>query len=469
MKTSEEMARSVMTRAKAKRSAQKRNLITTAAALICVCGIGVGAWMAGRTPENPDNTLQVQPTVSQPKNNVQLRPVRISLLSTLSSNNHTISYGNGVRVPAQQQIRVVDTRRLTEEQAQAVRESENRFANYMLDNAYGEGAAYLVAGKNAVVTVVAAGTLYLPIEDPDLVESVRVSVTGDGRLYSMEALKDPQTDEIIPGEYILEGWDLKNEWRRIKGVDMIWMLTEQMHQDLANDPTIPLSSITSTITTAVNMKDGTTVSVVVDVTVDDNGFVYFTFQGDAKNSIQIPCLQQIRVADLRGLTDDEARAVREGESEYVHDIIRGDGQSLMSYGENAVVTVFSAGCLNVPFEDPDLVESIRVSVTGDGQINGIEPLKDEQTGEKIPGLYMLDRWDLTTQWRDNRGVEMTWMLSEQMHQSLVNDPTIPLSSITSTITTTVYMKDGTLVISVVDVTVDDDGFVYFTSREETTV
>ena len=474
MKTSEEMARSIMGRAKAKRAAQKRNVITFAVVCVCVCGIGAGAWMLDRTPVQPVDTLQMQPTaaVQTPQEvptvptepsapnqvtNIELRPVRISLLSSLSSGGNGVAIGNGVRVPGQQMIRVVDIRKLTKEQAEAVRAGEAEFADYFLDQSYSKAASHMIFGENAIVTVLSAGCLYIPIEDPDLVESVRVSVTGDGRMESLDAIKDVQTGQIIPGEYILEGWNLKNEWRNYKGVNMIWMLTEEMHQKLASDPTIALSSITSTITVKVNMKDGTTASVLVDVTIEDNGMVYFTFGGE-EGKVLIPWMQQIRVTDLRKLTDDQAQAIRKGEREYADYVAQHQGIYLMMNGKNAVVTVVSAGDLKIPVKNPDLVDNVRVSVTGHGIINGPLSMKIEDNGDRV-----IKGCDL----RENQGVKMNWMLTEEMLRKLAADPTIPLSSISSTITATINMKDGTQKSVIVDVSVDDDGMVYFTSRGET--
>ena len=481
MKTSEEMARSIMGRAKAKRAAQKRNIITFAVVCVCICSIGAGAWMLGRTPAQPVDTLQMQPTaaVQTPQEvptvptepsapnqvtNIKLQPIRISLLSSLSSGNHMVAGGNGLRVPAQQMIRVVDTRRLTEKEAKAVWEADLNYGEYVMEHSYGKGECRSLLGENAVVTVIAAGSLYIPIEDPDLVDSIQVSVTGDGELSRLDALRDQQTGEVVPGEYIIEGWDIKKEWSNSKGINMIWLPTEELQNNLAIDPTIPLSSITSTITTTVNMKDGTTLSVVVDVTVGDNGMVYFAFQ-NADDKVLIPCFQQVRVKDIRGLSDDDAQAVKDGEKEY-NRCLMGDCQdgamSMMYVADNAVASVVSVGGLKVPLEDPDLVDSVRVSVTGDGRLCGPASLKLTENGD-----WVIKGWDLKKEWMNDRGGRMMWLLTDEMLHKLATDPTIPLSSISSTITATINMKDGTKRSVIVDVSVDDDGMVYFTSRGET--
>jgi hypothetical protein len=281
MKTSEEMARSVIGRAKAKRAAQKRNLITGAAALICVCGIGVGAWMAGRTPANKVDTLQVQPTdpqQTQPEDNVQLRPVRLSLLSFTPEGKDVVILENGIKTPGQGQIRIKDIRGMTEDEIQAAYEAEQEYGETVTEQVreyflhYG---THYSCGPNGMVSFISAGCLVVPVEDSSLVENVRVTVIGNGKLVSIAPSKEHQSSDEYPKEYVAERWHLRNG-----GVVMVWMLSADMRWKLCNDPTIPLTSIASTITTTVNMKDGTQVTSIVDVTVDDEGFVYFTSRSE---------------------------------------------------------------------------------------------------------------------------------------------------------------------------------------------
>ena len=274
MKTSEEMARSVMARAKAKRSAQKRNLITTAAALLCVCGIGAGVLMAGRTPGKPVDTTEP----------AALRPLKISLLAHAAETDDIVILESGIKVPGQQMIRVLDLQGMTEDEKQAAIKAEQDYAAAVVKEYEKPGEdnhRVFVKGKKALVTVISAGCLHVPIEDPGLVKNVRVSVSGDGQMWHMESVKASKAGERIPNEYIAEGSKLHEEWAYCGGVNMIWMLSEEKKWELANDPTIPLSSITSTITTTVNMKDGTRMISVVDVTVDEEGFVYFTARNEA--------------------------------------------------------------------------------------------------------------------------------------------------------------------------------------------
>ena len=276
MKTSEEMARSVLTRAKAKRAAQKRNLITSMAALICVCCIGAGAWMVGRTPE-ADPPLQVEPTTPHTENNVKLQPMKISLLSFTAEGKDVVILENGIKTPGQGQVRVKDIRGMTEDEIQAAYKAEQEYGEIVVEQIreyFSDYATHYSAGPNGMVSFISAGCLVVPV-DYSLLEDVRVTVTGNGKLLNATAVGNNSSpgDDVLPKEYIADIC-------RSGGVVMVWMLSEDMRWKLCNDPTIPLTSITSTITTTVTMKDGTKLTRVVDVTVDDEGFVYFTARSE---------------------------------------------------------------------------------------------------------------------------------------------------------------------------------------------
>lgn len=282
MKTSEEMARSVLGRAKAKRAAQKRSLITGTLAFLCVCCIGAGVWMAGRAPAKSDNTLQVQPSVppqTQPGTNVQLQPVKISLLSYAAEGENVVILKNGIKTPGQGQIRVKDIRGMTEDEIQAAYEAEKEYGQLVIEQMreyFSDSHNLYSYGPNGMVSSISAGCLVVPIQDSSLVEDVRVTVTGNGKLGHIEPSKEQQSvfyveSDEYPKEYVAERWHLRNG-----GVVMVWMLSEDMRWKLLNDPTIPLTTITSTITTTMNMTDGIQVTSVVDVSVDEEGFVYFT-------------------------------------------------------------------------------------------------------------------------------------------------------------------------------------------------
>ncbi|MBQ7415929.1 MAG: hypothetical protein IJW14_02695 [Oscillospiraceae bacterium] len=279
MKTSEEMAQSVMARAKVQRAARKRNIIMAASALLCVCALVISAVTLREQPSDP--AVQAQPGPGpqvQTGTDIKLKPMRIFLLADTAAADDIVILENGNKTSGQQQIRVLDIRDMTEDEIQAAYEAEKKYAASVweqIKDLFSDNSSYFATGPNGMVTIISAGCLHVPIETPSLVESVRVSVTGDGQMWHIETWKDPQTGKTVPGEYYSERWQFSGG-----GENMIWMPSADMIWKLENDPTISLSSIASTITTTVTMKDGTQKISVVDVTVDDDGMVYFTARSE---------------------------------------------------------------------------------------------------------------------------------------------------------------------------------------------
>ena len=55
---------------------------------------------------------------------------------------------------------------------------------------------------------------------------------------------------------------------------------DKMVKVFREDPDTPLSTLNDTITVTINYKNGTKEIVVIDVTVDDEGYVYMTQRGN---------------------------------------------------------------------------------------------------------------------------------------------------------------------------------------------
>lgn len=195
-----------------------------------------------------------------------------------------------------------------------------------------------------------------------------------------------------------------------------------------------------------------------------------------EKDVATPVRIQIRVKNVQGLDVIKAGEIRAAELQYAKERFEKYGVNhsgyLYGWSENAVVTIVYDSCPYIPIESPDLVASVHVSVSGDGYIGNMAPMKDSQTGQIIPGEYYADSADVKNVSSSYyagipyRGFELSYVINGDVHSALLKDPTIPLSTIEGTITTTVTMKDGSKMVSVVDVTVDDSGEVYFTSRGE---
>ena len=260
---------------------RKQWILWVAAAAMCLC-IGAAAVLA--LGGNPNTSAEPVAPTGNPGG---LQPVGIALFKCSPTDGNTILLEKDVATPVRIQIRVKNVQGLGAVEAGEIREAERQYANERFEKYAVNHSGYLYGwSENAVVTVIYESCPYIPIENPDLVESVHVSVSGDGYIGNMPPMKDPQTGQIIPGEYYADSADVKNvsssyyAGMPYRGFDLSYGINGEVHSALLKDPTIPLSTIEGTITTTVTMKDGSKMVSILDVTVDDSGEVYFTSRGE---------------------------------------------------------------------------------------------------------------------------------------------------------------------------------------------
>ena len=251
------------------------------AAAMCLCIATAAVLALGGSPNTPSEPTVPTGTLGG------LQPVGIALFRCSPTDGNTILLEKDVVTPVRIQIRVKNVQGLDSVEAREIRDAELQYAKERLGK-YGVNHSGYVYGwsENAVVTIVYDSCPYIPIENPDLVASVHVSVSGDGYIGNMPPMKDPQTRQNIPGEYYADSADVKNvsssyyAGMPYRGFDLSYVINGEVHSALLKDPTIPLSTIEGTITTTVTMKDGSVMVSIVDVTVDDSGEVYFTSRGE---------------------------------------------------------------------------------------------------------------------------------------------------------------------------------------------
>lgn len=287
MKTSEEIAQSVIQRARVHRAAKKRRIITVTAAFLCVCGISLAALATGITPEPVPDTLQVQPTTEATEVTeatdaiIEMNAARITLMNCAADGTLIAEMTKDIRIPYQMELRVRDIRGLTEDEVEAIQKAEKKYASDLIDAApddLGEWAWGCYTNKNGIVTTISAGHFFLQIEDPDLIESIRVTLSGDGVLRHISSTEN-EDSETTPGEYFLDTKTIKRQYRS-GGLNMVWVLSSENCNKLATDPSIPLSTFRDTITMTVTMKNGTQQVYVIDIEIEDNGEVYAIYRGD---------------------------------------------------------------------------------------------------------------------------------------------------------------------------------------------
>ena len=259
---------------------RKRWIPLVAAAALCLCVAAAAAMALGGKTNTP--AASTVPT----GNLGGLQPVGIALFKCSPTNGNTVLLEKDVVTPARIQIRVRDVQGLSPVEIGKIREAELQYAKERLEKYMNHSGSFQGWSENAVVTIVYESCPYIPIENPDLVASIHVSVSGDGYIGNMPQMKDSQTGQIIPGEYYAGSWDVQNASSSYyasmpyRGFELSYYINGETQRMLLEDPTIPLSTIQGTITSTITMKDGSKMVSVVDVTVDDNGEVYFTYRGE---------------------------------------------------------------------------------------------------------------------------------------------------------------------------------------------
>lgn len=175
MKTYEEMAQSVIRRAKAHKAARNRWIIGSVAAVLVLCAcVGV----MGNRPQ-PDAALQDQTAV--PDVTTVTVPADILRVTFLSSDgNQTAEMKKDVATPCLMEVRVKDVHGLSEEEKAAVVEAEKQYADALVathSEAKGYNWAQYDSG-DVVVTSISAGHFIIGMEDPEQIKSIHAIVGG---------------------------------------------------------------------------------------------------------------------------------------------------------------------------------------------------------------------------------------------------------------------------------------------------
>lgn len=252
MKSYEEMAKAVMLRAGAERAAQRRRRRKTVVAVACVCFVGLAVFVgtkAGRPTSDGEN--------------------RNSMLSvfcvTASAVEQRQQMLKGEKIPYKAVIRVRDIKGLNALEQLKLRTEDREYVENMVvqdtDDPPGNPDWNLTSrcSDGVMVTTVFAGSFYLTVDDYNQVQDITSSTTVIGSTvqhlanYYDESLRD--------------------------GIGITWSLSEAGFDMIEKNPGMALSELTDTITVTVEFKDGTKEIAVIDITVDDDGQIYGTFQG----------------------------------------------------------------------------------------------------------------------------------------------------------------------------------------------
>ena len=251
MKSYEEMTRSVLYRAEEERKARKRRSIklTALAAGICLAALAV---FAGNMLQEPDGTAEPwKPRVSM-------------FCVTAGASEQRQVMMKGEQTPVGAQLFVRDIEGLSSQELLNLRIADEEHAKQMLAHGNEElswgpnWATTAWCSEKTMVTTVFAGSFTLSVEDYSQIKDVSISTTEIG----------------YTSQY---GTDLYDTSKK-DGVGFTWCLSQAGFKMLEEEPQMPLSQLKDTVTVTVEFADGTKEVAVVDISVDDEGLIYGTFQ-----------------------------------------------------------------------------------------------------------------------------------------------------------------------------------------------
>ena len=282
MKTYEEMAQSVICRAKAHKAMRNRWIAGSVAAVLALC-VCVG--VLGNRSQNP--TVQ-EPTVTQ---NLKMEP-RVTFLYAQGDTASELK--QGVKLPSHCELRVVDVSGMTDEEIKAIAQEEQEYADALTD-AYPDdkGPGWTQYSSNGypgvyndplVATFIHSGQFILKTQDWELVDSIEATtknsvliLPGLSRTEDIDPFAYPQSRHyLINKEEVNVSYYLGKEYSGGIGMNMglgsgvVWYL---------NDNPIPLSQLSETFTFTFNFTDGTQETHTIDMIFNDDGQIYTLYKG----------------------------------------------------------------------------------------------------------------------------------------------------------------------------------------------
>lgn len=251
MKSCEEMTNAVLFRVREEKAAQKHRhrKVLTAALCVCFIGLAVFAGVVATRQTGGDES----------------RKTRVSLFCvTANAAEQPQQMLKGGTVPYNAVLRIRDITGLSDREVRDLHSTDKEYANRMTErNPEKQGkfnwSVTSWRTDKTLASTIYAGTFYLTVDDYTQVRDVFATTTGigDTSINSVDYCDASLSDGVGIT------WSLSGE-----GVDMI-----------EKNPEMKLSQITDTVTVTVEFNNGTTEIVVIDITVDDAGQIYGTFQG----------------------------------------------------------------------------------------------------------------------------------------------------------------------------------------------
>lgn len=286
MKSYNEMAESVLQRAKIRAAQQKHQCRVAAgliavtlcvAILITVVGVGLDWNSADSTTptisiKNPPTVHDTQPgTSGLTKEDVIAQPGKVYFLTTTEEGVDLALMQANITLPMKSMFRVRSLKGLTNSEIDKAVYEETLFRDVFREkykNTDG-GCFEWLQSNDVIIQNLSGGKHSLILPDASQIESVdreTTGVLGVGESWGIYN-KDVTIGEGENAVTIPEG-----SYRILLFVRM----SRETQKIFETDPDTPLSTISDTITITINYKNGTKEIVRINVTVDDEGNIYMT-------------------------------------------------------------------------------------------------------------------------------------------------------------------------------------------------
>lgn len=306
MKTYEEMAQSVICRAKAHKKA--RNCWIGSVAAILVLGLSVGIMVTNASADDP--SLQTPPAVTlSDEMEITPCPTGGSLVQTLPSQEImkgrvTLLYAEGeklsemtegVSIPCKSQLRVVDVTGMTDAEINAVAEAEKDYANGVIGSdtqnrgygweQYNPAGGTIDESNHLLATFIYVGNFVIKTDDVSQIRNVRVA-TGNSTFVLPAFCSEQEKECCMPfvypmtRDYIIDG-ELLQQWyyQPYGGIEIDLGLGNGVMRYLNQNDPLPLSQLSETMTFLVTYVDGATEAYTVDMLINESGEIHTLCRG----------------------------------------------------------------------------------------------------------------------------------------------------------------------------------------------
>ena len=178
-------------------------------------------------------------------------------------------------------------------------------------------------------------------------------------------------------------------------------------------------------------------------------------------NVSFPLYSNIKIRDVRGLTDAELEKALEEEdamlngSKFIH-YVGGDKDGFVTTmgSQNAIWTVTHKGNLTLDFSDCPKILDVGVETTEVGNI----AFSREMT-EDYPGME-----ETQNPWPYTRKASLNWTVSDRYAHDFEKNSEYHLETIRDTITVTIYYENGATETLIFDITVNEEGQIFVTQR-----